>query len=338
VTFANEPRTYKEASNGPHSKEWEKAIDTEYRTLQITGTFEWVPKLPEGRKSIGSRIIFRLKRDGNGNITKYKARIVARGFSQIPGQDFTDTFSSVAKFTTLRTLLSTIAHKRWELHQVDVVAAYLRGDLDEELYLEVPVGVNKPEKKGWYWRLKKPLYGVKQAGWQWKAKLDDIMRPLGFEKSQADDCLYILREKGEIVMLVLMYVDDMAVTGKSIEKVQGFKTALSHEFEISDLGELKYILGIQIMRNREVRTISMNQTAYIHQILARFGMSECAPISTPLTVKHNLSTSQSPKTEEEVTKYLEYSNDLHYLEIVGALLYATQTCPDIQYAIGVKTH
>jgi len=86
-------------------------IDTEYRILQNTGTFEWVPKLPEGRKSIGSRIVFRLKRDGDGNITKYKARIVARGFSQIPGQDFTDTFSSVAKFTTLGTLLSIIAHK-----------------------------------------------------------------------------------------------------------------------------------------------------------------------------------------------------------------------------------
>jgi len=127
----------------------------------------------------------------------------------------------------------------------------------------------------------------------------------------------------------------MAVAGKSIKKVQGFKTALSHEFEISDLGDLKYILGIQIMRNHEVRTISMNQTAYIHQILARFGMSKCMPVSTPLAVKHNLSTSQSPKTEEEVTKYLEYSNGLHYLEIVGALLYATQTHPDIQYAISI---
>ena len=101
MTFANKPRTYKEASNGPHSKEWEKAIDTEYQTLQNIGTFEWVPKLPEGRKSIGSQIVFRFKQDGDGNITKYKACIVTRGFSQIPGQDFTDTFSSVAKFTTL---------------------------------------------------------------------------------------------------------------------------------------------------------------------------------------------------------------------------------------------
>jgi len=209
VTFANESRTYKKASNGLHSKEWKKAIDTEYQTLQNTGTFKWVPKLSEGRKSIGSGIIFRLKWDGNGNITKYKACIVARGFLQIPGQDFTDTFSSVTKFTTLRTLLSIIAHKGWGLHQVNVVAAYLQGDLDEELYLEVLVGVNKPRKKGWYWRLKKLLYGLKQVGWQWKAKLNDIMWRLGFKKSQANDCLYILREKGEIITLVLVYVDNV---------------------------------------------------------------------------------------------------------------------------------
>ena len=158
---------------------------------------------------------------------------------------------------------------------------------------------------------------------------------LGFEKSQADDCLYILREKDEIIALVLVYVDDMAVASTSIDRIQNFKMALSREFEISDLGELKYILGIQIIRNREAHTISMNQTAYIHQILARFGMSECTPVSTPLAVKHNLSTSQSPKTEEETMKYLEYASGLHYLEIVGALLYATQTHPDIQYAVSV---
>ena len=147
------------------------------------------------------------------------------------------------------------------------------------MYFKIPVEVNEPGKRGWYWRLKKLLYGLKQAGWQWKAKLDDIMHQLSFEKSQADDYLYILREKSEIIKLVLIYIDDMAVAGISIKKVQGFKTALSCEFEISDLGELKYILGIQIMRNCEVHTISMNQTTYIHQIFACFGMSEYVPIS-----------------------------------------------------------
>jgi len=122
VTFANEPRTYKEASNGPHSKEWEKAIDTEYQTLQTTGIFKWVSELLERRKPIGSWIVFRLKQDEDGNITKYKVRIIARGFSQIPGQDFTNTFLSVAKFITLWTLIFIITHKGWELHQVDVVA------------------------------------------------------------------------------------------------------------------------------------------------------------------------------------------------------------------------
>jgi len=151
VTFGNEPRTYKEASNSPHSKEWEKVIDTEYQILQTTSTFKWVLKLLEGRKPIGSWIVFRLKWDEDGNIIKYKTHIVAKGFSQIPGQDFTDTISSAAKFMILQTLISIIAHTRWELHQVDVVLVYLWGDLNEELYLKIPVGVNKPGKKGWYW-------------------------------------------------------------------------------------------------------------------------------------------------------------------------------------------
>ena len=112
MTFVNKSRTYKEASNGPHSKGWEKAIDTKYQMLQTTSTFEWVPELLEGRKPIGSQIVLRLKWDKDGNITKYKAHIIARGFSQIPGQDFTDTFLSIAKLTTLWTLISIIAHKR----------------------------------------------------------------------------------------------------------------------------------------------------------------------------------------------------------------------------------
>ena len=190
-------------------------------------------------------------------------------------------------------------------------------------------------KKGGYWKLKKLLYGLKQAGRQWKTKLDEVMSKAGFEKSQADDCLYILRKDGEIVMLVLVYVDDMALTAKSLAILQKFKAELSAEFKISDLGELKYILGIQAKRDRPARTISLNQSAYIHQILARFGMSECAPVSMPSAAKQTLSTSQSPKDEKEHSEYLKFANGLKYLEIVGALLYATQTRPDIQYSVRI---
>lgn len=136
-------------------------------------------------------------------------------------------------------------------------------------------------------------------------------------------------------MMVLVYVDDMAAAAKSLKFVEKFKSDLAREFDISDLGELKYILGIQVSRDRKAHTIPINQTAYIHQILSRFGMSECAPVYTPMAVKSNLSVLQSPQTDEEHSAYLKFANGLHYLEIVGALIYATQTRPDIQYAVGV---
>ncbi len=160
------------------------------------------------------------------------------------------------------------------------------------------------------------------------------MREFGFVKSNADDCLYILIEDGKIALLVLVYVDDMAIAGPNGIRIEKFKTDLGDKFEITDLGELKYILGIQVSRDRKARTISLNQTAYINQILARFGMQDCTPVSTPLNVKHGLSASQSPKTAEELAQYLEYANGIHYLELTGSLLYATQTRPEMQFAVG----
>ncbi len=178
------------------------------------------------------------------------------------GKDFVEIFSAVARFTSLRTLLAVAAHQGWELHQIDVVAAYLQGSLDEEIYMEVPDGVKEKGKLGKYWRLKKAIYGLKQAGRQWKLTLDSAMKDLGFVKSDADDCLFILRREGKVVLLVLVYVDDMAITGPNLLMIEKFKADISEKFEITDLGELKYILGIQVTRNREAGTISLNQTAY----------------------------------------------------------------------------
>ena len=168
VVFSGEPTTYHQVMRSPHSMEWEKAIQAEYDQLKSTKTFEWVPAPPEGRKAVGSRIVFREKRDGQGNITKFKARIVAKGFSQVPGRDFNPLFisSSVFRTTTFRTLMSLVAHEDWKIHQVDVVGAYLQGNLDEEIYMEVPKGIKEKGKENWCWKLVKALYGLKQAGRQ----------------------------------------------------------------------------------------------------------------------------------------------------------------------------
>jgi hypothetical protein len=189
-----EPRTYKQAMKSENTEGWQEAIDAELEQLKETGTFEWIQRLPAGRSAIGSHFVFKVKTDGNGDIKKLKARLVAKGFSQIPGEDFTFTFSSVAKFATLRAMIALAAREDWELNLIDVVGAFLQGDLDEEIYMEVPDGAKEDSRDGWFWRLRQPLYGLKQAGSQWKEKLKATMLKLGFEKSQADDCLFILRD------------------------------------------------------------------------------------------------------------------------------------------------
>ena len=161
------------------------------------------------------------------------------------------------------------------------------------------------------------------------------MQELGFEKSQADDCLYIRCENGNVVLLVLAYVDDMAVAGKDRARIQNFKKDLAQHVEITDLGELHYILGIQVKQDRAARIISLNQTTYIHDVLERFGMQNSNPVSTPLNVLERLSATQSPQTTEEKKAYLEYAKGLVYIQAIGSVIYATQTRPDVLHAVGV---
>src|ERR1700731_985294 len=206
VAVNGEPRTYWEAMRTQQAKEWEKAVIAELEQLRSSGTFEWVPHVPSGRRTVGSRFVFQTKRDGDGNVIRYKARIVAKGYSQVPGQDFDATFASVARLTTLRALLSMAAREDWEVHQVDVVGAYLRGDLSEEIYLEPPDGACTNEKDKRVWRLLRPLYGLKQAGRQWKVKLGETMKRLGFTSSTAVGCLYFKKAKGAVKGWVLVYL------------------------------------------------------------------------------------------------------------------------------------
>jgi hypothetical protein len=335
MVHTGDPPTYRHALRTPHSKEWEAALATEYDQLINTGTFEWTQHIPAGRKTIGSKLICHEKLDGEGDVYQRKVRLVARGFSQIPGQDFHATHSAVAKYPTLRALLAIAAREDMELHQLDVVGAYLQGDLDEEIYMSPPDGLKIDGKKGWSLKLHKPLYGLKQAGRQWKKKLDETMAHLGFAKSDADECLYIQRDKGKVVLLVLVYVDDAATASRELKRIEGFKKQLQEFFPIKDLGELRHILGIQVTRDRKARTITINQTAYIRNVLARFGMSGCTPVSTPFAVGTCLTHSQSPTTPEERAAYAESSNGIEYLEGIGSALYITQTRPDIQHPIGV---
>lgn len=237
--------------------------------------------------------------------------------------------------------MTFIAHEDWELHQVDVVGAYLQGDLEEEIFMEVPEGIVKSGaargSEGRYWKLLKPLYGLRQSGHNWKKKLKAVLTELGFEKAWADENLWILHESGRIVLLVLVYVDDMGVGGKTTVKVEWFKARMAENFDITDLGELAYILGIQVTQDRDRRTITLSQSTYVRDVLARFGMENSHAVSTPLVSNKPLSIADVPVTDEEKCAYLQYAHGLIYLEVVGAALYTAQTQPDIQHTVCVLT-
>jgi len=161
------------------------------------------------------------------------------------------------------------------------------------------------------------------------------MTKLGFTCAMANDCLYVLWEHGKIILMVLIYVNNIAVAGKKISGIVLFKQNLLKDFEIMDLGEMKFILGIQVTQDQSNCLLFLNQSAYITQILTRFGMLNVKSVSTSLAVKHGLSTSQSPSSEAELNEYSNFSRGIYYLLLVGLLLYATQTHPDIQFSVNL---
>ena len=241
IVVAKEPKTYQEAIHSPHLKQQEQAIKSEFTQLQKLGVFEVVDGLPKRQKAVGSRIVFCEKRDGHGNLIKFKAHIVAKDFSQIPREDFTDTFSSITKFSTLRIFLAYVTYLDWDLHHVNIVATYLYGPLDKEIYMAIPEGVEN-SGSGHYWKLKKALYGLKQARRQQKKCLHEVLIKFGFIHAFANDCLYIKRHEGNITLLILVYINDIAITGPDKCHIISFKSFLGEDFEITDLGELKHIV------------------------------------------------------------------------------------------------
>jgi Reverse transcriptase (RNA-dependent DNA polymerase) len=312
----------REAMQRADWKQWEQAAQQEYDSIQTAGTWTLVPP-PASRVAIGCKWVFRLKRNG-----LYKARLVAKGYAQKEGIDYTETFAPVAKFSTIRALLSLAAHYDLELHQMDVVTAFLNGDLDVDIYMEQPEGFIVPGKEHMVCKLRKSLYGLKQAGRAWYQKIHQALLNLGFVSLQTDTCVYILREDS-IVLVVALYVDDLLLLSNSLERLNAFKRDLSNNFRMKDLGEAHHILGIQIDRDRAAGTLSISQREYLTKLLQRTGMLGCRPAPTPLDTGAILSKDDCPTTDTADAAFIR-----RYQSAVGAIMYAMLgTRPDIAFAI-----
>lgn len=313
------PQNVQDALKDP---KWKKAMCEEMNALKKNDTWELV-ELPDGKKPVGCKWVFTVKHKADGSVERYKARLVAKGFTQTYGIDYQDTFAPVAKMNSIRVLLSLAANMDWPLQQLDVKNAFLHGDLEEEVYMDIPPGFPLKHDNGKVCRLRKSLYGLKQSPRAWFGRFSKAMLKVGYHQSQTDHTLFIKHSTQGKVTALIVYVDDIILTGNDVEEMMNLKTYLAKEFEIKDLGELKYFLGIEVARSRN--GIFISQRKYVLDLLKETGMLGCKPIDTPIDQNHRLGVSDDDALVEKG----------RYQRLVGRLIYLSHTRPDLAYAVGV---
>ncbi|CAN6687056.1 unnamed protein product [Malus baccata var. baccata] len=311
------PTRVEEALKDP---KWAAAMDEEMMALHKNDTWE-VTELPKGKKPVGCRWVFTIKYKADGSVDRYKARLVAKGYTQTYGIDYQETFSPVAKMNTVRVLISLAANLNWPLKQFDVKNAFLHGHLEEEVYMDFPPGYNAGGKTG-VCRLRKSLYGLKQSPRAWFGRFTQVMRRFGYYQSHSDHTLFVKRGSGKVTALII-YVDDMIITGDDSEEMMKLEQNLAAEFEMKNLGDLKYFLGVEVARSS--RGIFLSQRKYVLDLLKETGMLGCKPVDTPIVEKHYLGIYPD---QEPVDKG-------RYQRLVGRLIYLSHTRPDIAYAVSV---
>lgn len=301
--------------------QWKTAMQKEMDALTRNHTWEKC-ELPEGKRPVGCRWVFTIKRQPDGSIERYKARLVAKGYTQTYGIDYSETFSPVAKINTVRVLLSVAANKEWDLHQFDVTNAFLHGELKQEVYMEAPEGFKNEFKKTEVCKLRRTLYGLKQSPRAWFGRFTKAMTQYGYQQSNSDHTLF-LKKRGKLITCLIIYVDDMIITGDDLEEVKRLKENLFKEFEMKDLGRLKYFLGIEVLRSK--KGIFINQKKYTLDLLTEIGMLDCKPADTPISVNHRL----------QIVNGADETDRGQYQHLVGKLIYLSHTRPDIAYAVSI---
>nr|KYP70091.1 Retrovirus-related Pol polyprotein from transposon TNT 1-94 [Cajanus cajan] len=229
---------------------WKTAMDEEIRAIDRNNTWE-LAKLPKGSQPIGVKWVFKRKMNAQGETERYKARLVAKGYRQKEGIDYDEVFAPVTRMETIRLLISQAAQFKWPIFQMDVKATFLNGVLEEEIYIEQPPGYMKSGEEKKVLKLKKVLYGSKQAPRAWNTRIDTYFKENRFEQCPHEHALYV-KESGVNMLFVALYVDDLIFMGNNDEMVQEFKSTMAQEFEMTDLGLMKFFLGLEV-RQGETR-------------------------------------------------------------------------------------
>ncbi|GKA69167.1 retrovirus-related pol polyprotein from transposon TNT 1-94 [Tanacetum coccineum] len=295
-------------------------MDSELEALEQNKTWT-IEKLPPHKKALGCKWVYKIKYKSYGTIERFKVRLVILGNHQVAGVDYSETFAPVAKMVTVRVFLAIAAAKQWELHQMDVHNAFLHGDLEEEVFMKLPPGLHKGQP-GEACKLRKSLYGLRQAPRCWFSKLSSALKKYGFVQSYSDYSLFTLQQNG-VQLNVLMYVDDLIVSRNDHEAITQFKTYLSNCFHMKDLGNLKYFLGIEVARAKE--GIFLCQRKYALDIISEVGLLGAKPAKIPMEQNHHLGLAQGRLSEDPG----------QYRRLVGRLIYLCFTRPDLAYSVHI---
>ncbi|KAK0605807.1 hypothetical protein LWI29_030936 [Acer saccharum] len=316
TTPQSEPNSLLQARKFP---EWRQAMSVEYDALVKNSTWELVPA-HSSQNVVGCKWIFRIKRHPDGSVARYKARLVAKGFHQRPGIDFTDTFSPVVKPVTVRLILTIAVTNGWSLRQLDVNNAFLQGTLSDDLYMEQPPGFTHSTLPNHVCKLRKAIYGLRQAPRAWYNELRTFLLSTGFVNSKSDTSLFTLHQSGHTLYL-LVYVDDIIVTGSSDLKVRQFIATLAQRFSLKDLGPISYFLGVEATATS--RGLFLSQQKYIRDLLTKTNMLDSNPVSTPLSATESLKLADGSSLTDAT----------QYRQVVGSLQYLSLTRPDVSFAV-----
>jgi transposase InsO family protein len=323
-----EPRSYREAMSRTDRALWEDAAAKELAAHASNGTWDIV-ELPENRKAIGARWVFKYKLAADGTVERAKARLVAKGFAQREGVDYHEVFAPVLSYRALRVLLALTACCDLELHHMDVETAFLNAIVKEEVYVELPEGVTAPTGAALrrpVCRLRKALYGIKQAPHDWHDEINGTILSLGYLPNASDKCVYVRRSATGRALILALFVDDLFPICHSLDlaELQADKAALMRKYKIKDMGDAKLVLGMRITRDRSARTLVLDQEVYLLRLLEDTGMANCVSSRTPAATK--------PTPDEAGTVLGPCPLSFHSL--VGSLLYAAlSTRPDIAHAV-----
>ncbi|GKD62640.1 retrovirus-related pol polyprotein from transposon TNT 1-94 [Tanacetum coccineum] len=275
INKISEPHTYLQALKDPR---WIEAINKEIQALEANHAWD-ITTLPPGKLRIRSKWVFRIKFKADGDIERFKARVVAKGFNNKECIDYIETFAPVAKMVSVKALIVVATHHNWDILQLDINNAFLHGDLDEEVYMIVPQGCLKKLPPNLVCKMKKSLYGLKQANRQWFIKLIDFLKVFGFHQSYADTSLFTLTN-GSSFTALLIYVDDILLTGNDTATIKLIKQQLNLTFSIKDLQSLHYYLGVEILQNST--GLVMSQRKYALDLLQSVGLLNHKPSTIPM--------------------------------------------------------